>query len=355
MDFSHVTKVVGLQPTRKSYILPGVSTMRTILGTIEKDKQTVVNLPTDLSIWLALFFCYGEHFISKYERYTLDPDLIVGFQEGASPPPLQKDNKERVINAIDVRCTCHLLLIAMLKQFPTKEEERTRQIQQYIIKRKKAVYAVVGSDVGNFVLQSKFLETYSSVMTILPKLKKILFYFAYENQNYFPELKLSTVLLANNGMTTIQAMVEFIDAEQLTYAHTNMDVLRDVGKFLPLVDKIKDELGPMWPYYRILKSKDATLNAFRFQYLASCAIAWKKKFGDATFKFVQLREFPGVYQTHLRAATTIDPRDLRTEEWKESKRVAALEAAAKKNEATPTSDISVEELQKRLKICNLCL
>lgn len=180
-----------------------------------------------------------------------------------------------------------MLLISMLKTFNTNDAIGINQRQAYMTSRKRAVYATMGSSEGNFLVTGEFLSKLSTVLQLAPKLKRMLFNFCYQFQNQYTELAAALTLMGDSAMTGVNAMTQFIIGEPLTEAHRERIIWEEVAKFMDIVDELRNRVGTdLWPSYRILNPGDVSLNARNFPHLASCAIAWKKKFGDATFKNV---------------------------------------------------------------------
>lgn len=212
-------------------------------------------------------------------------------------------------NSYDIRATCHLLLISMNKSFAVSETERNRQMVTYMRIRLSAVYSSMGVPIGCLLIPDSFFFKIGDVYRVLPKLRKMLFYFCCHHQRTYSEFSTACVLLSNSAMTTIKVMLDFIELPQKTEAHSEPIMLEEIYNFISIIRTKKDADGALWPYHRILHPTDGELNAAYFPNLAVSSIEYLKKFGSKTYKFMvtpNVQTVPGI----IDKAISYDKRDI---------------------------------------------
>lgn len=154
-----------------------------------------------------------------YEDYLSSPDEGIEFIENLKShlKELQVKPITKKMNIEDIKATCHVILVSMSKNFSSDPIIQKRQLREYIKNRKSTVYSSLGKPIGELVFDNKFFLGVQEKFKVLPKLKKLLFFFCYQHQN-FPEFSTACILLVNNEMTTIKSMFEFINLPKKTEA-----------------------------------------------------------------------------------------------------------------------------------------
>lgn len=129
-------------------------------------------------------------------------------------------------------------------------------------------------------------------MNLMPKLKELVFYFLFRIRSINPAMGLATVLLEESSMVTFKCMQTLMDAEIVCLAHSEKKILDEMKNFLTATKKMKDEMGSMWSFLRVIRPGDLSLATSKFPNLARAAVVYYKKYIDPSPTFDQV-VFPG--------------------------------------------------------------
>lgn len=258
------------------------------MSIITNKNFTITTPPILVAFWLDLFCLYMEDFCADYDDYMRDPDQCVEKIEDLEK--YYEDNytcssRNNSITKSDIRATCHLIVIFMNMSFFENLTDRDSQIKKYLERRQNAVYKSMGEPASEIVFRQSFFWSIGDTFRLLPKLRKLLFYFCLQMNNV-PEFATACVILAHSSIITIKAMLDFIKLPKKTRAHSESIVLDEIHQFLQTIRKKKDENGALWPYHRILHPDDKDLNIANFSNLAVASIEYMRKYGGDTFKFM---------------------------------------------------------------------
>lgn len=278
---------------------------------INKPNETVVNPPSDVAHWLCLFCIYDALFCSEYDHYIREPDDVVETYsrlENSDFAAIRKTQaRANKITGIDIKATCHLILITINKRFVRNLTLQEKQTEIYLSKRSKRAYAAMDWPSGQLVVSNDFWIDLSGVLRNMPKLKKMLFLFCYQNQEY-PELSVACNLLAYTSMSLMKCMEDFIKAPLKTQAHSDTQLLKEINNFLDIVKKKKEDDGVLWPYHKIFHPTDTDLDIKNFPSLSVAAIEYMKKFQPEKFKFMHTPNHDQPLPDLKEKATTVDER-----------------------------------------------
>lgn len=276
-------------------------------GNIVVNRNNYINTTPDLvAYWLSLFCQYGVEFQVTYEEYLTDPDegveLIEDIREYVTET-LKVLPRTGQITASDIKATCHVIIVSMKKSFSSDSDMRDRQLQKYITERKSDIYIILGKAVGELVFKDNFFLRISDTFTALPKLRRTLFLFCYQNQSLC-EFWVTCMILIYEFMRITRAMCNFIMSRKRTEAHADPIMLEEIEKFLQTaMEKM--------PFHRTIDPSDTDLNIKNFPNLTICALICavenQKQHGNKTFENIVWDDHvPIMYKGIVKKALTID-------------------------------------------------
>jgi len=281
-------------------------------GNIVVNRDNYINTTPDLvAYWISLFCQYGVEFQVAYEEYLTDPDegveLIEDIREYVTET-LKVLPRTGKITASDIKATCHVIIVSMKKSFSSDPGIRDRQLQKYITERKSAIYEILGKAIGELVFKDNFFLRISDTFTALPKLRRTLFLFCYQNQS-LREFWVACTLFVYEFVEITRAICYFITSRKKTEAHADPIILEEIEKFLQTAKEKKMKLGAVWPFHRIIDPSDRDLNIKNFPNLTICAVEYQKQHGNETFEnttYIWDDHIPIMYKDMLKKAMTVD-------------------------------------------------
>jgi len=207
-----------------------IRVFRTMVINEQNKKAQLTIKPELVGVWLSLFCIYDKLFCASYDEYLTSPDTAIKLAErneslytACTSRPMEK-----AFSSIDIRATCHMILITINKGFAAGLADRDRQLSEYLTRRKSAAYSSMGMMVGELKIHDRFFLDLHLVFRTLPKLRRMLFFYMYVNRIEKPEFATAAVLLYHSAMTTIQCIQNFIDLEKKTKAHVEPKVLEEI-------------------------------------------------------------------------------------------------------------------------------
>lgn len=263
----------------------------------------------NLQYLLGLFTVYPE-FGPLYEEYQDNPDSNVLFAN-RNMEVIGEEIKTGKITANDLKISAHLLVLLMGKSFNSTQVSLLEYVRKYMENRAKAVRFALDDPQAKFMLSPTGLEQMGLIWNTLPKLKELIFNFLFRVRGKHGEISAAISLLGESSMVTIKCIMKFIDSEMLTLAHLERKIWKEIKDFLTAATRIQEEMGPMWPHYRIIKPKDTTLSATNFPNLAPASITYCKAYIDTSETFGRIvvpntATIPGL----LSSARALAPADI---------------------------------------------
>ncbi|KAL6253933.1 hypothetical protein P5V15_015776 [Pogonomyrmex californicus] len=256
----------------ETFILPSnanlLAKMYNIIVLKSKNSK-LVSEPNTIAPWISLYSIYGELFLNCYDEYITDPDPNIRLTSS-------KEELEKLIMVEDTQ-------------------------YNYTIQDIKATC--------DLKVKDNFLTGISIVFRALPKFCQTLFFFMRFNQS-IPELATAQTLLHLSSMTTISCIINFINMEKRTLAHSEKIMLSEIKNFLNTIKNKQDEHGKLWPYHRVLYPEDGDLNANKFPNLAVASVTHFKEYGPTTFKNMVTPKMTTTIADIERKSITYDNRDI---------------------------------------------